>query len=339
MLCTDFYIEYNFNYPYFLCIENDFFECIKQYSSLLSSFYNGHLVGFSKQYIPYPSHCAIMETDYEERGIAMKIIDAHLHFANFPGFNELALAAGHENTAAHLEKEYQRLGFVCGIVMGNQTISLDAHHYPPFLRYCIGLDRFTEHDTDRETLRLIEGHLQRPDCVGLKLYPGYNHFYVYDPSMDPFFDLAAKYHKPVAIHTGLTATDQALLKYSHPFTLDEAAVRHPDVQLVMCHIGNPFLESAIAVLEKNKNVAVDLSGLLEGRIGDMDAFLKENHWYIDALKGWLVYLNAWDRIMFGTDWPLPNLAEYIAFTKAIIPQRYWENVFWKNAARIYRLDV
>lgn len=106
----------------------------------------------------------------------------------------------------------------------------------------------------------------------------------------------------------------------------------------MCHIGNPLLESAIAVLEKNQNVAVDLSGLLEGRIGDMDRFLKENHWYIDTLKGWLVYLHAWDRVLFGTDWPLPNLDEYITLTKAIVPEPYWENVFWKNAARIYHLE-
>ena len=138
--------------------------------------------------------------------------------------------------------------------------------------------------------------------------------------MDPFFALAAKYHKPVAIHTGLTATNAALLKYSHPFALAEAAVRHPDVRLVMCHIGDPLLESAIAVLEKNQNVAVDLSGLLEGRIGDMDRFLKENHWYIDTLKGWLVNLHAWDRVLFVTDWPQPNLDEYITLTKAIVPE-------------------
>ena len=34
----------------------------------------------------------------------------------------------------------------------------------------------------------------------------------------------------------------------------------------MCHFGNPFLEAAAAVVEKNPNVAADLSGLLEGRV-------------------------------------------------------------------------
>jgi predicted TIM-barrel fold metal-dependent hydrolase len=41
--------------------------------------------------------------------------------------------------------------------------------------------------------------------------------------------------------------------------------------------------------------------------------------------------------MFGTDWPLANLEDYIAFTKAIVPEEHWEDVFWKNAARIYQI--
>ena len=34
----------------------------------------------------------------------MKIIDAHFHFASFPGFDELAVTAGHENTADNLRR-------------------------------------------------------------------------------------------------------------------------------------------------------------------------------------------------------------------------------------------
>lgn len=81
----------------------------------------------------------------------------------------------------------------------------------------------------------------------------------------PYFDLAETYHKPVAVHTGLTATDMALLKYSHPFTLDEAAVRHRNVQIVMCHIGNPFLEEAVAVLEKTTMLLLTYPDYLKER--------------------------------------------------------------------------
>ena len=130
-----------------------------------------------------------------------------------------------------------------------------------------------------------------------------------------------------------------MLKYSHPLTLDEAAVKHPDVQFVMCHIGNPFLQDAIAVLEKNRNVAVDLSGLLEGKIHDMNGFLKAKEGYISMLRDWLCYLNRYDSVMFGTDWPLANLGDYVAFVKAFIPEQYWQAVFFDNANRLYRLGL
>ena len=58
--------------------------------------------------------------------------------------------------------------------------------------------------------------------------------YVTDEVYEPLYDLAKAYKKPVAIHMGQTAGSRAYLKYSHPLTLDEAAVRHPDVNFVMC---------------------------------------------------------------------------------------------------------
>ena len=266
----------------------------------------------------------------------MKIIDAHLHFCNWPGFDELARAAGHENTAEHLQQAYAKYGIQYGIVMSNRTLEPETHVYPDFLRYCIGLDRFVfDPDAIEQQAALVEANLKRETCVGIKLYPGYNRFYVADDRLAPFYRLAEKYHKPVAVHMGQTANREGLLKYSHPLVLDEAAVKYPKVQFVMCHFGNPWLADAAAVIEKNPNVAADLSGLLEGKISDMTDFFQRAGRYIDQLRGWIEYTQAYDRLMFGTDWPLANLGDYIAFTKHIIPPEYWEQVFFANAARIY----
>ena len=35
---------------------------------------------------------------------------------------------------------------------------------------------------------------------------------------------------------------------------------------------------------------------------------------------------------------LANLEEYIEFTKRLLPERFWEDVFGRNAARIYGLE-
>ena len=267
----------------------------------------------------------------------MKIIDAHLHFdLSEQYFFDIAKAAGHENSAAHLFSEYKRLGIVAGVVMGNRNPS----DYPASLCYCAGLESFAAFKNDIENqLKYYEEHLQRENCVGIKLYPGYDAFYVYDDALTPLYALAAKYKKPIAVHTGLTAMENAVLKYSHPLVIDEVAAKFPQNAFVICHLGEPWFIDAIAVMMKNPNVFADLSGMLEGKIQDFDEFFENEKYFMDELYGRLRAFGGYDRIMFGTDWPLANLEDYIIFTKKIIPQNFWNLVFFENAKRIYNLKL
>ena len=137
---------------------------------------------------------------------------------------------------------------------------------------------------------------------------------------------------------GLTAFPRAHLKYSHPLVLDETAADHRHTRFVMCHFGNPFLESAAAVVEKNPNVAADLSGLLEGRV-DVEAYFREQAGYAGLLRTWLTAIEKWDDILYGTDWPIVNLGEYIDFVKGLVPEKHWEKVFFHNANRVYGLGL
>ena len=254
-------------------------------------------------------------------------------------FSELADAAGHKNSGPHLQQIYNKLGIALGIVMGNRTVDPKEHIYPEFLRYCVGLDstclegKLTSDEIDK-----LEENLKRPQCVGIKLYPGYTPVYVSDPGYEPVYELAKAYHKPVAVHMGETSTPGAYLKYSHPLSLDQAAADHPDVQFIMCHYGNPWLMDAAAVVSKNENVATDISGLLEGRVC-LDQLFSEKAGYMDALRTWLGYLREYDDVMFGTDWPLVNLEEYISFISRLVPEKYHEKVFFENANRIYNLGL
>lgn len=269
----------------------------------------------------------------------MKIIDAHLHYClNDPYFDGIAKEAGHVNSGTHLREEYKKHQIQCGIVMGNRGLEKEQHQYPDYLRYCIGLDsHYLGSHKVLDSISQLEWHLQQKQCVGIKLYPGYNPAAVTDPSYEPVYELAQTYKKVVAVHTGETAGPAAILKYSHPLTVDEAAVRHPGVQFVMCHFGNPWLADAAAVVSKNHNVAADLSGILEGMV-DINWLMLERTGYVEALRTWLGYVDYRD-VMFGTDWPLVNLGKYIEFIMCIVPERNYDNVFFDNAVRIYQLEL
>lgn len=272
----------------------------------------------------------------------MKIIDAHLHLFTPPSGDELARIAGHENSVEHLRKAYAETGMVHGVVMGNHSLDVEKHCYPTdMFHYCTGLDNSLLSSGNlltNEMIDKVEEHLKRDCCCGIKLYPGYNCISLSDPIYEPIYELAAQYDKPVAAHMGLTANSRSHLKYCHPMEMDGVAADHPNTRFVLCHFGNPFLETASAVIEKNPNVYTDLSGILGGPI-NMEEYFEEQAGYVFLLKSWIAACECWDKIMYGTDWPLVNLAQYIEYIKRLIPEKHWEKVFFENANNIYGLGL
>ena len=267
----------------------------------------------------------------------MKIIDAHLHQFDPAQYEMETGGASPFPAPDELPELYKKLDIRCGVVMGNETLSRDAYRLPPQFRYCIGVGDYQRSlEPDDETLELVEYHLRRKECAGIKVYTGYAPVYAGDKCLAPYYRLAGKYGKAVAFHTGMTADNMGRLKYSHPLTLDDAAAAFPDVQFVMCHFGNPFLADAAAVLEKNPNVAADLSGLLEG-VTDLDRYFQRQSGYVEALRTWMRYVDDDSRFMFGTDYPAVDVANYVDFISRLVGEESLENVFFNNANKIYKL--
>ena len=267
----------------------------------------------------------------------MKIIDAHLHI--FPDGGAAPAACQTENISA-LRRLWEPLEIVHGVVMGNRSLAPEYHNYPAdLLHYCVGLDGRMLADgaaTPPDLASQVESHLRRDLCCGVKLYPGYNRVSLSAPLYQPIYELAQFYQKPVAVHMGLTVFPKAHLKYCHPLALDETAADHPGVHFVMCHFGNPFLESAAAVLVKNPNVSADLSGLLEDP-ADLETWFREQAGYASLLRTWLAAAGCWDRLLYGSDWPIIGPEKYMSFIQRLVPPEHWDAVFFENAVRVYGL--
>ena len=285
----------------------------------------------------------------------MKIIDAHMHYYNKEGFVQVAANAGYENTAACWQRICEENNIVFSVAMGNTMYTssryggvpprlidlaapFDEEHYnqPQNMGYCMGVqsELITEANAEA-TAREFEHYIQDEHCLGLKLYPGYESVYVNDRRHWPLFELARAYDVPVVIHTGDTARPDGLLKYSHPLTVDEAAVNFRDVNFVIAHCGCPWLVDACEVAAKNANVAIDVSGLLEGKPKPL-ALFEQQAGFWRQLHTWLNYMGDYSRVMYGSDWPLVNIPLYIRMISYIIPEEHYEAVFYGNALRIFR---
>lgn len=278
----------------------------------------------------------------------MKIIDAHVHYSNIAAFHETAQTLAHiDYTGEGLLEEFRRSGVIAGVGMGvTETVAgafpdsaalnpmlLDlSETLPDNLFTCVGINPLTLHLEGQ--LEALEQSLQRSDVVGIKLYAGYYHFNVGDEIYDPVYKLAAAYSLPVVIHGGLTYADQGLLKYSHPLSMEETFLKHREITFMLCHLGDPWVMDTAALLEKNPNLYTDLSGWIVGDQAKVDRLLTEQT-YTDHFRRALVFAEKYDRLVFGTDWPLVPLDAYITFVKHLVPEAYHEDVFYNNALRVF----
>jgi predicted TIM-barrel fold metal-dependent hydrolase len=115
---------------------------------------------------------------------------------------------------------------------------------------------------------------------------------------------------------------------------------------VIAHLGNPWLTDAAEVVYKNnkkglqENVWADLSGLVVGSADDFEDARKRGSLTIvtDALRKALDFAERFDRILFGSDWPLAPMPVYGDFMREVIPQQHHQAVFYDNAKALFRLS-
>jgi len=209
-----------------------------------------------------------------------------------------------------------------------------ADSMPAGMSLCLGINPHTLTERNlAETEEMIKGNAR---VVGVKIYAGYYHYDISDPIYNAVYSLVEKYDKTVVVHTGDTFSTRGLLRYSHPLCVDDLAVARPDLRIVACHLGTPWVFDACEVAVKNPNVYVDLSGMLVGNAG----YIRKqtiNPLLIDRYKQALTFMDNYYKVIYGSDWPLAPMGAYIDFCKKMIPPDSHENVFYNNAIRVFKL--
>ncbi len=264
------------------------------------------------------------------------IVDCHVHLNNYDVHDVPTLGPCIEK----LELTMRRNRIDMAVVLTSYTVTpgrpstrdvLNAIRNKPYLHVVAGLDysKFEPSDLDELT-----EHVQSGKVRGLKLYPGYQPFYPSDPKWTPAYEFAAQHHIPVMIHTGDTYTPKGKLKYAHPLHVDEAAVDFPDVNFVICHLGNPWIRDCMEVVYKNANVYTDISGLTLGAFEDrFEVFMRRQ------VQEMLLYGVEPDAVLFGTDWPISSMESYLEFMESLaIPEKDRAKIMATNALELYGLD-
>jgi hypothetical protein len=190
-------------------------------------------------------------------------------------------------------------------------------------------------DFHPDYLTELREYLQEGSVRGLKLYPGYQPFYPSDPALEPVYSLAEEYDVPVMIHTGDTYSPKGKVKFSHPLNIDEVAVDHPNVNFVICHVGNPWVRDCMEVVYKNSNAYTDISGLVLGNFSDrFEKFMRTQ------IQEMLLYGVQPEKVLYGTDWPISEMDSYLQFMDELkLPNRDKQKILYENSAKLFKLSA
>jgi len=159
-----------------------------------------------------------------------------------------------------------------------------------------------------------------------------------DPALDPSFALAESLDVPACIHMGMSfpgiteSCPKFRVSFGNPLLLEEMLNRHPKLRVWIAHMGYPFFEETIGILNVYPQVFVDTSAI---------DWLRAREGFTSYLKG-LIESGFEKRIMFGSDqmtWPdaIGIAVEAIEKADFLSPEQK-RDILYNNAARFLRLS-
>ncbi|MBI4445245.1 MAG: amidohydrolase [Acidobacteria bacterium] len=153
----------------------------------------------------------------------------------------------------------------------------------------------------RRAVRELRLALEKLGCIGAKIHPPYQEIMPGDRDlMYPLYEVLVENNAPVLFHTGNTLLTGTKLKYGHPMHIDEVAVDFPQLKIIMAHWSWPWIDDALAVVSRNKNVYVDVSGHLP-------KYLPACVWHH------MQRVDLRHRFFFATDYPFIRTSELVRF--------------------------
>jgi uncharacterized protein len=238
------------------------------------------------------------------------IIDVHSHAWNFPSdFSDdfiqqagrarpgvkVDISATYEAYRASAPENTRTLVFggkakLSGLWVSDQFVADYVAHDPARLIGFLALDP-TQQGWERE---MHFGH-QELGLRGIKLMPMYAGFSPDDPTLEPLWQYAEKNGLPVLLHTGTTFIAQAPLTFTLPRLIEPVALQHPELKIILAHLGHPYEGECLVTIRKHANVYADVSAL---------------HY-----RPWQLYnslmlaqeYGVWHKLLFGTDFPFTTV--------------------------------
>lgn len=160
---------------------------------------------------------------------------------------------------------------------------------------------------------------------GASIDPYFAKIYVNDARYYPFYAKCCELNIPIIITTGSASfMPETVIEHSAPRYIDFVARDFPELKIIISHGGYPWVNEAITVAQRNKNVYLEMSEYEEWPQSDL---------YIKAANSIIS-----DKLIFASAHPFVNFNEQIErYSKMGFNKDVYKNVMYNNAAKILNL--
>ncbi len=182
-----------------------------------------------------------------------------------------------------------------GAEIPNETISSYVKTHPEKLVGFAGID-------PTDPVEAVEDMIRAQEELGLKgisISPAAQNIHPKNSKVEPVFEKAVSLRMPVLFHPGIRIARECVLEYAQPVLLDEVAREHKTLNMVIAHLGYPWVKETLVLLAKHNNIYSDVSWLLHRPWEAYQAVLSAYQY------------GVMDKLLFGSAFPHSTPAQCI----------------------------
>lgn len=240
------------------------------------------------------------------------IVDCHTHLWETPaqlgpgsdrylrrqvGTPNLSAKAEDHLAASDCADKVFVLGFISrflGAGVPNRLVAEHVNKHPHKMIGLAGIDPTAE-DVDERLAEIAE----TPAFRGVTISPAGQNFHPADTRMDRFYGFCAEHKLVVLAHQGTHFWAGAKMEFARPYLWDEVLREHPQLKLIIAHLGHPWIDETLALLGKQPGAFADIAGLIR------------RPWHAYNSLAMADQFAVGDKLLFGSDFPFLTASEAI----------------------------
>lgn len=167
--------------------------------------------------------------------------------------------------------------------------------------------------------------------LGVAVQPAFFGLDIDDRALYPTYSRAEELGLVVAVHTGISYSRMHPIKHERAELLDQVACDFPDLRLIACHAGWPWVAEYCAVARRHPTVHLEFGGLAPKYVAR-----RGTGW--DVLFGMIPNLLR-DQVLYGSDWPVMAPSRALAeWRDAGLPEPALAALLAGNASRLFGFE-